>query len=127
MDRDAVESAINGAPANPFWVGRYLTFSELKPEDRIEIVFPMVETLETYTLKWKEADFWQESTNPGSNWKPKAEPDRFTFTIRGNTVVDVSPRKETDEYRFYERDHLKSGKAPLKKVTRFVSSASIRW
>ena len=71
---------------------------------------------------------WQESNNPGNrNWKPDDPPARFTFTLRGNTVVDVTPRDDAGEYRRYDRDDMKQDKAPMHKVTRFISTRPIKW
>jgi hypothetical protein len=67
-----------------------------------------------------------ESTNPGETWKAEETPAKFTFALRGNTVVEVSPRDKTDEYRFYERASLRAGHAPWKEVTRLASSTLIR-
>ncbi len=127
VDGKAVKSLVNGQPASPFWVNRYLVFTDVKPQDEIFLAFPMVETKETHTLKWKKADFWQECTNPGNHWKPDDPPARFTFTLRGNTVVDITPREKTGEYQLYERDFMKHGPAPMHKVTRFVSAKPIKW
>jgi hypothetical protein len=41
--------------------------------------------------------------------------------------VDVAPREDTGEYRLYERDSMKQDKAPMHKVTRFVSARPIKW
>jgi hypothetical protein len=127
VDAKAVKSRVGGQPAAPFSVNRYLVFTDVKPRDEITITFPMVQTRETYTLKWKKTDFWQECTNPGMRWKADDPPARFTFTLRGNTVVDVAPREDTDEYRLYERDFMKKDKAPLHAVTRFVTATPIKW
>ena len=88
------------------------------------IEFPMVETTEKYTLKWKENDFWKENTNPGSTWEPLEEPDVFTCKFKGNTLVEISPRPDRPGYPLYKRNYLRSNKAKMKKVRRFISSAS---
>jgi len=125
VDKESVTSTINKKLAKPFWVGNHLVFDELDKNDEVVINFPMVETTEKYTLRWKEEDFWPESTNPGKNWVPgDAE---FTMHFRGNTLVDISPRSQAPGYPLYVRDHLKKAKAPMKKVTRFVPSVVARW
>ncbi len=127
VDKEAVQSEINGEQASPMWVNRYLVFSSLNPQDSVVITFPMVETTETYSLKWKEADFWLEGTNPGTEWKPQDKPDRFTFRIKGNTVVEVTPKYEGGDYPLYLRSHFDQTDAPMKKVSRFVTSTVVKW
>jgi hypothetical protein len=128
VDAKAVECQVNRQPASPFWVNRNLVFTHVSPRDQITLAFPIVETKETYTLKWKKSALcWQESNNPGNRWKPDDPPARFTFTLRGNTVVDVAPREHTGEYQLYERDAMKKDKAPMHKVTRFVTAKPITW
>ena len=127
VNQSTVQSAVNETSASPYWVGRYIVFDNLEPKDVVTITFPMVETTETYTLKWKKEDFWFEGTNPGTDWKPSDNPDRFTFRIRGNTVIEVTPKYEGDEYALYRRDHFRQNKAPMKKVTRFITPTRIQW
>jgi hypothetical protein len=124
-DGKAVKSQVNHQPVSPFRVNRYLVFPDLKPRDEITVTFPMVETRETYTLKWKRSGFWQESNNPGNRWMPDDPPARFTFTLRGNTVVDVAPRDDSADYRLYDRAEMKNDKAPTHRVTRFVGNQLI--
>ena len=123
----AVRCELNGENVEPIFLGRYITLTSTNPNDEVQITFPMVERQESYTLKWKKENFWQESTNPGHHWVPDPSPTRFTFTLRGNTVVDVTPREATEEYKLYERDHMKGSTAPMRKVTRFVSDQQIDW
>ena len=128
VDMDAVQTNVNGKVTNPFRVARYLVLDVLSPKDVITITFPMVESTETYTLKWKEEDFWMEGTNPGSAWITHDEPDRFTFHFKGNTVVEITPRYEGNDYKHYEnRAQYRQTKAPMKKVTRFVSPVTLKW
>ena len=127
VDKKAIHTSVNDKQAKPFWTGQYLTFLALNPRDAITITFPVVESKETYTLKWKEKNFWMESTYPGPSWQSDAQPAQFTFTLRGNTVVDITPRKATPEYKFYEREALKETKAPMKEVKRFVSTTLVSW
>ena len=120
VDCPAIQARINDKPTSTNWIGQYLALNGLEPDDVISFDFPMRETVETYTLKWKQDDFWMESTDPGSNWKPTPDPDRYTFHFRGNTVMDVSPRRSINDYQFYARDDLIRDKAPMRKLTRFV-------
>jgi hypothetical protein len=83
----------------------------------------MVETTETYTLKWKRGDWAWESNWANTWWQPLAEPNQYTCHFRGNTMVDVSPRVSGLGYQLYQRDHLIGAtEAPMKTVTRFVQS-----
>ena len=127
VERGAVRSQIGDRPVEAFWAGRYLVFNDLKPEATVTVTFPVVETTETYTLKWKQSDFWQESTNPGDSWRPLEEPARYTCRFRGNTLVDISPRDEGPGYPLYLRDALTRSQAPMRQVTRYVPPRLVRW
>jgi hypothetical protein len=124
---ERVSVEVNGKKSRRTWVGRYLFVEGLRAGDQIRIDFPIVESKETYTLKWKAEDFWMEATDPGSNWKPHDAPDQFTLHLRGNTVVDVSPRTEGPGYPLYVRNELTATTAPIREVKRFVSSTVVKW
>jgi hypothetical protein len=127
VDEDTVRVEVNGKRRERFWVGRYLFLEGVRAGDQIRIDFPMVESQETYTLKWKAEDVWMESTNPGNDWKAHDSPDRFTFHLKGNTVVDVTPRTQGPGYPLYVRDQLKGTTAPMKQVMRYVSPVVVKW
>ena len=127
VDKKKVQSQINGLMASAFWAGQYLVFDTLNAGDVITITFPVVETREKYTLKWKQSEFWKESTNPGNSWTPLKEPSQYTFHFRGNTLVDISPRDKGTGYPLYLRNYLKQDKAPMKKVTRYISTIILKW
>ena len=127
VDKQAVRGDVNGKAAPALWAGNYLVFNGLAPKDVITIQFPMAQATETYTVKWKEEDLWNESLNPGKDWQPLANPDKFTIHLRGNTVTDIEPHYTGNEYKLYERDYLQRDKAPLKKVTRSVSPVVLSW
>ena len=127
VDTKAVRARINGRAAKPFWVGRYLVFDAVRPKDAVTITFPIVETTETYMVKWYQAEFWKESTNPGSAWQPPKEPTRYTCRFRGNTLVDIAPRDTGPGYSLYLRDNLKGTKTPTKRVTRYASPVTLAW
>ena len=63
VDKNSVRSKIGGTVARPFWNGRYAVFDSVKGGDMLTMEFPVVESTETYTLKWNQSDFWFES-----NW-----------------------------------------------------------
>jgi hypothetical protein len=122
VDRKAIATQCGGQPAKPYWVGQYLVFENLKPRDMLTITFPVVETTETYTLKWKQDEFWKESTNPGSTWQPAPHPAVYSCTFRGNTLVNISPRDQGTGYPLYQRDALQHvTETPFKKVSRYIA------
>ena len=87
----------------------------------------MVESKETYTLKWKRGDRWLEAIDPGRNWKPENPPDRYTLLMKGNTLVDVGPRPNGPGYPLYERQYYQQAQAPMKQLTRYVSPVTVTW
>jgi len=126
VNKREVKSEIKGHAANTYWVDSFLMFQNLKPGDNITINFPMVETRENYTLKWKRDGRWMEGTNPGPNWK-NDHPEVFTFYFKGNTVVDLAPRPKDSAYPSFERNQYKQDKAPTVQVKRFVSDVNLAW
>ena len=123
VDKSAVTCNVNDEPVPPVWVANYLDINRLRSSDVITIEFPMVETTETYTLKWKHEDWAWECNWEPTWWNPLPEPDQFTCQFRGNTLVDISPRVSGLGYQLYQRDHLIGATvAPMKTVTRFVQS-----
>jgi hypothetical protein len=127
VDLTKVSATVNGSSYEVALLGRYVFFDRLKRGDQVEITFPVVERKETYTLLWKEEDMWPESTYLGEQWRPKDQPERYTFHLRGNTVVDVEPRSKIPGMPFYQRDELKADKAPMVKRTRFVPRRRVDW
>ena len=127
VDKGAVKTMVNGEATDPAWVAQYLTLTSLNSGDGIKIAFPVVTTTEEYSLKWKISEFWKEVSDPGENWSNPAPID-YTMTFKGNTLVDVTPRDTKSKgIPLYQRDAMRDGTtAPLKTVTRFVSSALTR-
>ncbi|MBI2844081.1 MAG: glycoside hydrolase family 127 protein [Armatimonadetes bacterium] len=80
------------------WNNNYLVLDGLKPNDRIVVEFPMVEATEKVTLC-------------GVN---------YTLRLRGNTVVNVSPRNNTPWYPTYRRENLLRTTAPMVRKMRYV-------
>ena len=92
-------------------VGQYQVFDEVQPNDRIELTFPLPETTLTRTAHAKTKNA-----------------TAYTIAMRGNTVVDISPRNTSPGvYAFYERGHLRKDKAPTKTVRRRVLEKPIPW
>jgi len=127
VDDRTVQCRINDRAARPFWVGRYLVFDALNERDVVSIEFPVVETTESYTLLWKQSEFWKESTHPGRSWQALATPVRYTCRFRGNTLVDISPRDQGPGYPLYLREHFKKTQALMKQVTRYISPVILEW
>ena len=96
-DRGRVVCDVNGAKREIIWSGNYIEVDKLKNGDVVTIEFPMVEK----TLFHVIGDIC------------------YRLTIKGNTVVDMDP--PGGSYPLYQRDHYKANKAPMKKITRFVS------
>ena len=126
VNRKAIQSEVNGRPAETYRVAAYQVFPQLKTKDAITIRFPLVETREQYTLKWKREGWWMEGTNPGPNWT-NDHPEVFTFYFKGNTLVDLAPRPKDSAYPSFERDDYKKDKAPMIRVKRFVSAVNLGW
>ena len=111
VNRSQLEWRVNGECAHPGWVASYAQWDGLKPGDTVQVAFPLVEKTLSRTAH-------------------SGKPDQATYSIhmRGNTVLDISPRDELPQsYPIYRREHLKGSKAPMKKVIRFVSPINPKW
>jgi hypothetical protein len=126
VDRNAIKTEVNDRPAVTSRVGSYQLLPRLKPGDTITISFPMVETHEQYTLKWRREGWWMEGTNPGSHWT-NDHPEVFTLYFKGNTLLDLTPRPRDSAYPSFQRDEYKRDKAPMIRVKRFVSAVNLTW
>ena len=114
VDRSKLQARVNGTDRNLSWVGTYLVLGDMKPGDTLQLDFPVAEETVRLTAL---TDTDKESKNPYTTYE---------ITFRGNTVVDISPRKESpDVYPIYLRDHMKKDKAPMKTKTRFVSEQPV--
>ena len=88
-----------------------LVRSELSPAHTIELNFPVKEPSIVRTAHTRTP-----------------EETIYTIRIRGNTVVDISPRDERPTvYPRCQRDGRKGTKAPVRKAKRLVSNAIARW
>lgn len=129
----------NGKAVSFNRIGAYLYIKGLKPNDEVTITFPLAQWTETRTLKWREDDTRKECTNPsvaksGRPWEALENPDKFTFTFIGNTVVKIVPSidrmtdNDTGIYKLYERDHmLNATTTPMKTIELFVPDTLINW
>ena len=110
VDRRALRVAVKGRPVPAEWVGNYIVFAGLEPGEIIALTFPVPTTIDRYTVN---ANTEREQL--------------YTCTFRGSTCVAISPRDESPtSYPFYQRDHLRSEKAPMKTVERFVAERVVR-
>ena len=107
-----VHLQVNGESRSPHFAGRYGVAGELRPGDVVALNFPVAE--ETF----------RRTAHTRTN-----DETRYRIRVRGNTVVDISPRDEDPvHYPLYQRDHLKQdGQAPMKTATRYVAPATPAW
>ena len=104
-----------------------LALGDVAGKKDVAIEFPMAESTETYCNGWEgvglpgHTECTLHPGMPGKLWEPPDELTRYTFRLRGNTVVDVSPREEGLGYPVYLRDHYKSDTAPMKAVKRYIT------
>lgn len=119
---------VNGDEIPGQWFGRYVLVDRLKSGDTVTMEFPVVQETRSYRI---------EGSIDLSRWESK----EYTCTFKGNTLIDIDSRDETLErdhgymadptahgsIPIYLRDHLKADKAPMKKVSRFVSEKAPTW
>jgi len=126
-DREAVRATIGAAPASFYWLNNTIVFDAIRPKDEIAVTFPMVTSVEKYTQKWRNDQFWWEVTDHPVDYDPNADwsnpnPITYTMTFKGNTLVDVSPRDPGKGLPLYQRNAERDGTAaPMKTVQRFVA------
>jgi hypothetical protein len=111
VSRREVRAEVAGKVCSLNWVGNYLVFDNLQGSNLITLTFPIKETTARYTV----------------NARTPAE-QAYTCTFRGGTLVDISPRDQSPtSYPFYQRQHLRQTKAPMKIVERFVAAKTISY
>jgi hypothetical protein len=109
VSRRQIRADVAGQTRPSAWAGNYLLFENLQRGDLITLTFPVKETTARYTV----------------NARTPAE-QVYTCVFRGSTLVDISPRDQSPtSYPLYQRQHLRTDKAPAKTVERFVASRSI--
>ena len=100
VNRRQLRVLANGADRPLSMVANYAIVDEVKPSDVIELRFPVAEERVQLTAHAKTDD---ETVH--------------TIEMRGNTVMDISPRDEGPTvFQLYQRDHMKGDKAPTKSV-----------
>ena len=117
VDKKVVRCSVNDRQAARHWLSNYLILEGLRPSDVVRVEFPVLKSTEKYTLP--------------------SYGGQYTCDFKGSTLVDISPRSDkpglvqmaSDDggifavkkgYPIYLRDHLKAGRAPLKRVERFA-------
>ena len=111
VDKNKVKVKRKAGVMKPMWSGSNLICNGLDADEEITVTFPIQERIEKAKLYDKE----------------------YTFTFRGNTVVDVKPGSTPQEYLkagyypFYVRDHMRAEKAPMKTKERFISPVILPW
>ena len=111
VNRRQLRVLANGADRHLSIVGSYAMVDGVKPGDVIELRFPVAEERVQLTAHAKTDD---EIVH--------------TIEMRGNTVMDISPRDEGPTvFPLYQRDHMKGDKAPTKSVTYTVDPNIPRW
>jgi hypothetical protein len=93
----------DGQPQKLSWVGRYLDAGPAKPGSTLVFTFPIT----TRTVKETIATAV------------------YTLEIKGNTVVSMDPAGQNGP--LYQRQYLRAGRAPARKVNRFVAESPIVW
>lgn len=121
-DPKTMECRIGEKSASPVWMGRYLRFSGLRPGDRVTIEFPVEERIEHWTAPPQESF-------PGYTLltvMPQGTP--YTFKFKGNTLVELTPALAPGSWLYQQRpERFRTGKAPVREVTRFETPFVLRW
>lgn len=102
---------INGKDRPARFVGQYAVADDLKPEDMIRLDFPVAN------------EKFRRTAHAGTK-----DETLYTISVRGNTVVDISPRDEDPvHYPFYRRPEFQRAEAPMRQVERRVSDYIPAW
>jgi len=102
-EQDKVTCTLNESDQAFTRCGNYIEVTGLKKGDSVCVQFPM-----------RERTLFREIGE-----------ETYRLTIKGNTVIDIDP--EGKIYPLYQRDCYTASEAPMRKVTRFVSSDKICW
>ena len=99
-----VTCSVNGKPRPIRWAGRYLELGSAEPGDILALKFPIAER----TVK-------DEKIGQG----------KFTFVLKGNTVVFVDPPGKYCP--LFQREHYRENQVRWRKVERFIPDKAINW
>src|SRR5437762_6318063 len=104
-DPRAVTCKANGIARVGSWVGKYLNLGKANAGDRIVVEFPIKQRVVGAQLTaWRKEDF----------------PKQCRVTVKGNTVIEMNPRMSC--YPIVRQEKYRTDTAPMRKVTRFVST-----
>ena len=111
IDRRTLALTVGGLPRPIEWVGSYLLVDDLKPGDEVVMRFAVPESTVSYTANHR---VWRQERV-------------YTITLRGSTIVAVSPEADGPrDIPIYRRAHLRSDQAPMVWVDRFVPERELR-
>jgi hypothetical protein len=105
VDRKEVQCGIGARRVSPIWVGNHVLFEDLQPGEELEVRFPVRDRTERFTLDGKE----------------------YAAHLRGNTVVEISPRQSGVGYPIYERSECRTEHAPLRRARRHIPAQVLKW
>jgi hypothetical protein len=109
VDRDRVSGVINGNQAPLTWSGNYVDVGKVEAGDKIVVEFPMKVRKINTALPIPDREQLKDD-----KWIMQD----YQITLKGNTVIDLSPDLA---YPLSKQTKYRADKAPMKKVTRFVS------
>ena len=131
VQKPALRCRVNEQATTLPWLGNYLVFEALRPGDVVAVEFPMVEEVVTYTSRGRPhipeiVAAAQEATEEEHDQVELASGStRYTLHLKGNTLVDISPRAAGVGYPIYMREHYRRDRAPVREVTRYVSGIDL--
>jgi hypothetical protein len=108
-DKGAVQCHVNEEVVSQTWLGNYVIFNQLNPQDTVRVQFPMVEEKATYT----------------SQGRNSPQPTDYTLYLKGNDLVDIALRADATGYPIYLRDHYRKDRAILTETERYVSRVTL--
>ena len=115
VQRGVLRCNINGKDMQPEWIGNRLLFDGLAGTEELSFKVPVILEKTRYTM----ANL--------NDLSPK--PDEYDCEFKGNTVISVGePEPTGDQYRIFQREHLRTDKSPMKEMPLYVHSPNvIRW
>lgn len=103
QDSDALNVCVNDETRSLPWEGRYVNAGQGNPGDTVVMTYPL----------------------PGYMIKEQMGDGIYTLTLKGNTVIDISPPGR--HCPLYQRAHYRDNRTRWRKIERFVSEARVRW